>query len=358
MNCNKNHIKKCIELAKLGEGRVSPNPLVGAIVLDKDENVVGEGYHQKYGEAHAEVNALNQAGKKAEGGTIYVSLEPCSHYGKTPPCVDLIIKNKLKKVIIAMKDPNPKVDGISKLKQAGIEIETGILEDEAKELNEVFIKNQIEKKPFIAIKTATTLDGKIATKTGSSKWITGTEAREKVQELRNKYDAILTGSQTIITDNPSMDCRMQNGRDPIKVILDTNSKTSPDAKVYQKGKVILATNKPNNKYPKNVEILACPLDKNDKIDLNFLTKALFNKGIYSILVEAGGTINSAFLQENSVDKIYHFIAPKILGDNQAQSFVQGFDIKDINNCSQFDLKQVQKIGSDVIMTYYPASKIG
>lgn len=355
MNYYETHIKKCIELAKNGAGKVSPNPLVGAVVIDKNNNIIGEGFHKKYGEAHAEVNALNQAGDEAKGGTLFVSLEPCSHYGKTPPCVDLIIERGIKKVVIAMLDPNPKVDGIKKLQDANIEVITNILEDEAKELNEIFIKNQTEKKPFIAIKTATTLDGKIATKTGSSKWITGAVARQEVQKLRNHYDAILTGSQTIIADNPSLTCRMDGGRNPIKIILDTNAKTSPKAKVYQEGRVILATNKITDKYPKNVEILECPLNKSGKIDINFLITQLYTMGVYSILIEAGGKVNSAFLKEKLVDKIYQFIAPKIIGDNQAQSFIQGFDIVDINSCEKFQIKHMQKIGNDAIIVYSPVS---
>lgn len=352
-------MEKCIELAKKGEGQVSPNPLVGAIVLDKDGNIVGEGYHQKYGEAHAEVHALNQAGDKAIGGTVIVNLEPCSHHGKTPPCADLIIEKGIKKLVVGMIDPNPKVsgNGIQKCKNAGIEIQTGILEDKCKELNEIFIKNQTQQKPFIAIKIATTLDGKIATKTGSSKWITSEKSREMVQKLRNKYDAILTGSGTVITDNPSMLCTLPNGKNPIKVILDTHLRTNPQSKIFETGKIILATTKQSNEYPKNVEILICPKDKNNQIDLKFLTKELYKKGIYSILVEAGSKINSSFIKNNLTDKVYHFIAPKILGDNKAISCFSGFNIKDINNCIRTTIRDIQKVDVDVIITYSLTSSL-
>ncbi len=346
-------MQKCIDLAKKGEGQVSPNPLVGAIVLDKDGNIAGEGYHQQYGEAHAEVHALSQAGEKARGGTIIVNLEPCSHFGKTPPCADLIIEKGIKKLIIGMIDPNPKVagNGMQKCIDAGIEVKTGILEDKCKELNEIFIKNQLQKKPFIAMKIATTLDGKIATKTGSSKWITSEKSRELVQKIRNKYNAILTGSGTVITDNPSMLCTMPQGKNPIKIVLDTHAKTDPESKIFEKGQIILATTKITAKYPENVEILICPKDENNQIDLNFLTEELYKKGICSILIEAGSKINSSFIKKNLTDKIYHFIAPKILGDNEAISCFSGFDISDINSCLTTTIKDIQKVDVDVIITY-------
>ncbi len=215
LNLHEKYMKECLELAKLGEGYVSSNPLVGSIVLDKDGNIVGKGYHQKYGEHHAEINALNQAGNKAEGGTIYVSLEPCFHHGKTPPCIDRIIKEKVKTLVIGMTDPNPLVSGksIKKAKEAGIEVIENILPAECQKLNEIFIKNITRKKPFIAVKTASTIDGKIATSTGSSKWITSEAAREEVQRLRNRYDAIITGSGTVIADNPSLNLPKKRGQE-------------------------------------------------------------------------------------------------------------------------------------------------
>ena len=312
------YIKKCISLARKGEGNVSPNPLVGAVVLDKYGNIAGYGYHQKYGQPHAEVNAIKMAEKNGiniKGGTIFVSLEPCSHFGKTPPCADLIIEKGLKKVVTGCIDPNPKVagNGIKKLKDAGIEVVCGVLEQQCRNLNEIFIKNQIEKRPFIAIKTAVTADGKIAAKTGDSKWITSEKARACVQKLRNKYDAILTGSGTVIADNPSLTCRMKNGTD-------------------------------------NVKILKCPPDPSTgKIDLNILIQKLFDFGIMSVIIEAGGTLNGAFLKTGRVDKIYQFIAPKILGDNSAKSFVEGFDIPKIDDCLKFEVKKVKKFKPDILL---------
>lgn len=353
------YMKKCISLARKGEGRVSPNPLVGAVILDKNGKIAGTGWHQKYGEVHAEVNAVKMAEKNnidIKGGTIFVSLEPCSHYGKTPPCVDLIIAKGIKKAVIGCVDPNPIVAGrgIQKLKQAGIEVVTGVLEDECKKLNEIFIKNQLEQKPFIAIKTAVTLDGKIASKTGSSKWITSSKAREYVQKLRNKYDAILTGSGTVLADDPSLTSRMKNGRNPIRVVIDSKALTSPDSKVfYNDGtKVFLAVFEATDtsKYPQNVEIIKCPKNpESKKLDHNFLTQKLYEKGIRSILIEAGGVLNAAFIKAGLCDRLYQFSAPKILGDKDAKNFVEGFNIADINDCVQLKIERVKIFEPDVLI---------
>ena len=197
------YMKRCIELARQAEGRTSPNPLVGCVVTDEFDNVIATGYHKKCGENHAERDALEKI-NKGDAETLYVNLEPCSHYGKTPPCTDIIIEKGIKHVVIGMKDPNPKVSGIDILKEAGIKVTVGVLEDECKKLNEVFIKNIEQKKTFVAIKTATTLDGKIATSNGSSKWITSEDARAEVKKIRARYDAILTSSSTVISDNPTM----------------------------------------------------------------------------------------------------------------------------------------------------------
>lgn len=357
----KKYMKKALSLAKRGEGQVSPNPLVGAVVLDKNGNLAGIGWHKKYGEAHAEPNAIKNAeenGFNIEGGTIIVSLEPCSHYGKTPPCADLIIQKGFKKAVIGCVDPNPKVSGkgLNRLQKAGIEVIQNVMENECKKINEIFIKNQTTQLPFIAIKTATTTDGKIATKTGSSKWITSEKSRKYVQKLRNKYDAILTGSRTVICDNPSLTCRMKKGRNPVRIIIDSNAITPPESKVFHNDgtKVILAVsqNADTSKYSKHIEIVKCPINKTTgKIDLNFLVKKLFEKGIYSILVEAGGTLNGAFIQEALCDKIYQFIAPKIAGDSKAKGFVENFDIKNINECVNLITENIRKFNPDLLIEY-------
>ncbi|MBS4760425.1 MAG: bifunctional diaminohydroxyphosphoribosylaminopyrimidine deaminase/5-amino-6-(5-phosphoribosylamino)uracil reductase RibD [Clostridium sp.] len=354
------YMKKAITLAKKGEGKVSPNPLVGAIVLDSKNKIIGKGWHKKYGEAHAEVNAIKNAiknGYDCKGATIVVTLEPCSHFGKTPPCADLIIEKGFKKVIIGCTDPNPIVagNGIKKLKRAGIEVITGTLEEDCRQLNEIFFKNQLKKMPFIAIKTATTMDGKIATKTGSSKWITSEKARKDVQKLRNKYDAILTGSGTIIADNPSLTCRMKNGKNPIRIIIDSQLKTSPKANVYKndKTKVYIAIKETTKikSFPLNVEFIKCKTI-NEKIDLTDLVLKLYEKGIRSILIEAGGKLNGEFIKKHLADKIYQYIAPKITGDNESKTFLSGFDTKDINKSIELSLKSTKMLIPDLRLESY------
>ncbi len=356
------YIKKCISLARKGEGNVSPNPLVGAIVLDKNGNLAGYGWHKKCGQAHAEVNALKMAEEKGievKGGTVFVSLEPCSHYGKTPPCADKLIEKGIKKVVSGCTDPNPKVAGrgLKKLESAGVEVVCGVLEDDCKKLNEIFIKNQTQNAPFVAVKTAVTLDGKIATKTGNSRWITSEKSRNYVQKLRNKYDAILTGSGTVVADDPSLTCRLKKGVNPVRIIVDSNAVTPAGARVYNNDstRVILVVKEDIpadklKKYPQNVEILKCPI-KNDsgKIDLVYLLNKLYEKGIMSILIEAGGVLNGAFFREGLVDRLYQFVAPKLLGDDSAKAFVQGFDVQKIDDCVRFELEEVKRFGQDVLL---------
>lgn len=361
-NTHEKYIKECLELAKQGEGFVSPNPFVGAVVLDKTGNVVGKGYHEKYGEAHAEINALNQAGSNAENGTLYINLEPCSHYGKTPPCIDRIIKEKIKTLVIGTIDPNPLVSGkgILKAKEAGIQVIEGVSEEKCKKLNEIFIKNITQKKPFIAIKTASTIDGKIATSTGSNDRITSESAREEVHRLRNKYDALITGSNTVIVDNPQMTCRKKNGRNPVRIIIDSQLKTSPDSKIYNNDgtKIIIAVSEKINdnkfvNFPEYVNMVKCPLNKGAKLDLGFLTQKLYEEEkISGILVESGGNLNGAFLKYNLPDKIYFFIAPKIIGDKSAISSFEGLEVNDINSAFNLRFGEIRNFSPDIMTEGY------
>ncbi len=360
MNIHEKYMKECLDLAKLGEGCVSPNPLVGSIVLDKEGNVAGRGYHQKYGEAHAEINALNAAGNKAEGGTIYINLEPCSHHGKTPPCIDRIISEKIKTLVIGMADPNPLVagKGIQKARNAGIEVIEKVLEDKCKKLNEIFITNMTENRSFISVKAASTIDGKIATSTGSSKWITSEAAREEVHRLRNKYDAILTGSETVIVDNPSLNCRKEGWNSPVRIIIDSELRTPAASNVYKNDGIttIIAASESNfdklKFYPDYVDIILCPLNQDGKVNLEFLFQKLYEKRIFSILVEAGGILNGVILKNNLIDKIYLFIAPKILGDNSAKNSFEGFKIEDINDSNKFIFGEVRTFPPDIMIEGY------
>ena len=343
-----NYMKKCIELAKNGEGQTSPNPMVGCVVLDKNENEISTGYHHKYGDNHAERDALLKLHNGEEkGGTLIVNLEPCSHHGKTPPCADLIIERGLKKVVIGMQDVNPIVagNGINKLQKAGIEVISGIMEEECKKLNEIFIKNMTQNKCFIAIKTATTLDGKIATSNGSSKWITSSAAREKVKEIRNCYDAIMTTSSTILADNPTMLHRK-------KIILDRKLKTNLEAPIYKNGEIYLF-NETLDMFEGGVNFIKTPVKAN-KLDLEVVFERAYELGIKSILIESGGILNGSALKY--ADKIYHFIAPKITGDNSSLSCFNFQKINDINNSLNFEIESIEHFEPDILLTYYPINQ--
>lgn len=323
------YMRMCFALAKKGFGRVAPNPMVGCVVLDKDGNLISKGYHKKYGENHAERDALLKLkNNEAEAGTLYVNLEPCSHFGKTPPCVDLIIEHKLKRVVIGMKDVNPKVDGITKLKNAGIEVDF-VLEKEAQFLNRMFIKTMTKKMPYVILKTASTMDGKVASKTGSSKWITSEAARKEVYRMRKKFDCIMTSSNTVIADNPSMQHKF-------KCILDKDLRTSKDAKIYQQGEIYIAS------------MENTPL-KDKQLDIEAVLKNLYSKGIYSVFVECGGTLAGSMLKDNLIDEVYQFIAPKILNDNSGLSCFNGEDIKEISHAKNLKIYELKQIEKDILI---------
>ena len=358
------YMKKCFSLAKKGEGKTFPNPLVGAILVENGGKIVSTGYHKGYGLAHAEVDCINNyeknSGNDYSNLTLYVNLEPCNHFGKTPPCTDLIIKKGIKKVVIATLDPNPEHSGgFEKLKNAGVEVITGILEKEAQKLNEVFFKNVNKNLPFIVIKTATTLDGKIATKTGSSKWITSEKSRNCVQKLRNLYDAILTSSNTVIKDNPSLTARGKNYKNPVRIILDSTLKTDPKSKVYNNDgvKVLLfycfAKNYSEKDYSENVELIKVKRNKSGRIDLTDVLNEIYKKDVTSVMVEAGGTLCGEFLKQNLADKIYHFIAPKIMGDKNGIDFVEGFDISEIKDCRNLKITAIKNLNPDMLLELYP-----
>lgn len=346
---NEELMKKCIELAERGRGNASPNPMVGCVVLNSEGDIISEGYHHKYGENHAERDALLKITDGTDrGGTLIVNLEPCSHFGKTPPCADLIIERGIKKVVIGSKDNNPKVNGggIKKLTDAGIEVVCGVLENECRKLNEVFFTDVEQNRVFVALKTATTLDGKIATKTGNSKWITSDRSRQRAKELRGYYDAILTSSSTVIADNPEM-------KHKLKIIIDRELKTDFNSNIYKDGKIILVTGGNSEKsLPDNVERLICPI-VDGKIDLKYLMRELYNRGIKSVFVEAGGKLSGSFLKENLVDKIYQFIAPKVLNDNSGKSCFDGDNILKMTDSKLFKINSLEQIENDILVTYYP-----
>lgn len=334
-----------LELAEKGRGYVNPNPMVGAVVI-KDGEIVGKGWHKFYGGPHAEVYALDEAGAKAEGATIYVTLEPCSHFGKTPPCAEKIKKMKIKKCVIACLDPNPIVAGRGKkiLEEAGIEVVVGVREKEAKELNKVFMKYITEKNPYLFLKCAITLDGKIATNERDSKWITNEKSREKVQFLRHEYMGIMVGINTLINDNPRLTARIENGVNPFRIVVDPHLRTPLESNfvnMADDNKSIIITSKENEKNDKIKELE----NKNVKIiymeGFNFSVHEILKKigelKIDSVLLEGGSYLISKAFKENRIDGGEIFIAPKILGGGLP--FIDGFDFKEIKDC--FHLENVK-----------------
>lgn len=327
-----NHFMKiAIDEAKKGIGAVNPNPLVGAVLV-KDNNILAVGHHEFYGGPHAEVNAINKA-NITEGSTLYVTLEPCSHHGKTPPCTELIIKSKIKKCVIATLDPNPLVSGkgVQQLQNAGIEVIIGILEKEAKDLNKIFFKYIKNKVPYIFIKVGITLDGKIATKNFSSQWITNSLARTRVESYRNFFSGILVGSNTVIQDNPSLKCKNIGNRNPVRLILDKDLVISEKYSIINNNsdrKTIIITSDKNINSEKfkllknNFSIKFITFSENETLE--DILKKIGSFGIDSILVEGGSSVISSFFKENLYDGGEIIIAPKILGDDFAIPFLSGF----------------------------------
>lgn len=352
-------MERAIELAKRARGFTSPNPMVGAVIV-KDGKVIGEGYHERCGELHAERNALASLTESAEGATIYVTLEPCCHYGKTPPCTEAIIEHKLAKVVIGSRDPNPLVSGkgAAILRKAGIEVVEDFMREECDAINPIFFHYITTKRPYVAMKYAMTMDGKIATRTGASKWITGEAARNHVQTLRHAYKGIMVGIGTVLADNPMLNCRMQGGIDPVRIVCDTHLRIPMDCQIVQTAdtiETILATStnekeKIDQLIKKGVQILQIP-EKDGCIDLNLLMQTLGEKGIDSILLEGGGRLNDSFLREKLIQKAYVYLAPKIFGGEDAKTPVEGIGVSLPEQSANFKLQQIQQIEEDILLEY-------
>ena len=351
-----------LDLAKKSRGRTSPNPLVGAVVV-KEGEVVGTGSHKEAGGPHAEVFALEEAGENAYGATLYVNLEPCSHYGRTPPCVEKIISTGIKKVVASHLDPNPKVagKGFDILRKSGVSVTTGILEKEARKLNEAFIKHITTGLPFVTLKAATTLDGKIATKTGASRWITGEKSREAVHRLRDMSDAILTGIGTVIADDPQLTTRLQKGgRDPIRIVVDSRARISLDAKILNLNSaaptIVAVTEKANSENikkleEKGAEVLVTP-EKDGQVNLKNLLSELGRREIQNLVVEGGGTLGYSLLEQGLVDKIYCFIAPLIFGGERAPSFIGGDGITSVSDAWSLEDLEIKNYDKDLLLVGY------
>lgn len=353
-------MKLALQLAASTKGQTSPNPIVGSVVV-RDGEVVGMGAHLKAGTEHAEVHALKMAGAKAKGATIYVTLEPCSHHGKTPPCADLIIEKGLKRVVIATLDPNPLVagKGVEKLQKANIEVEVGILEAEALEINKVFFHYIATKMPFVTVKTATSLDGKTATVTGESQWITGGAAREDVHQLRHEHDAILVGVGTVLADNPSLTTRIKTGgKNPIRIILDHQLRTPLTAKIVTDQEAetwIITSNKAPEDKQKQLSNLGVKVINvaQDNIDINDLLRILGEKEITSLFVEGGSTVNDSFLQARCINELVSYLAPKLIGGQVAPTSFSGTGFSSLKDAMQLQIKTVTKIGADLKIVSIP-----
>lgn len=356
-------MKLAINNAAAMKGQTAPNPLVGAVIVNHNR-IVGVGSHLKAGGPHAEIHALNMAGDQAKGGTIYVTLEPCSHHGRTGPCAVAIVEAGIKKVVVATLDPNPLVagNGIKILKDANIDVTVGVCEKDSIMMNEVFNKFITTKIPFITMKSATTLDGKISSYTSDSKWITSEGARKDVHQLRHEHAGILVGVQTVIKDDPELTTRIEHGRNPVRIILDSRLRTPLHSKVVtdQQAETWIFTSQNYSQSAKEqLEALGIHVfitSGVEQVDLRETVQILGEKGISSVFIEGGGEVNASFLAERLVDKLVLYMAPKVIGGKEAPGFIGGSGIDKMANAINIDHVDVVKIGNDFKFTGYPSYK--
>lgn len=361
MDEHERFMRRALELAEQGAGRTNPNPLVGAVVV-KEGRIVGQGYHERFGGPHAEIVALDAAGCEAEGADLYVSLEPCAHWGKTPPCTERIISSGVKRVFVAIRDPNPLVDGrgLTRLKEAGLEVIEGILEKEARRLNEPFFKFITTKRPFVVLKLALSLDGKVATRAGESRWITNERSQELVHRLRNRYAAVLVGVNTILKDDPQLTARLEGARDPWRIILDSRGRTPLEAKILNlksPAPTVIAT---TEQMPQEKEAALLSrgarvwrLEARDgRVDLEALLERLAAEGCDSLLVEGGPTVAAGFLEAGLVDKVIFIIAPKIIAGVEAPSAVGGQGVARLEEAWKLKDISVRMLDGDLVYEGY------
>ncbi|MPQ48759.1 bifunctional diaminohydroxyphosphoribosylaminopyrimidine deaminase/5-amino-6-(5-phosphoribosylamino)uracil reductase RibD [Marinifilum sp. N1E240] len=361
MSKDYDYMQMAFELAKKGIGQVNPNPLVGAVIVKNDE-VIGEGYHEYYGGPHAEVNAFRSSKESVEGATMYVTLEPCSHYGKTPPCAEAIVKNKIGKVVIGMLDPNPLVAGrgVKILEENGIDVDFGYLCEELTEMNRVFLKYIQTRSPYVVMKTAMTLDGKIASRTGDSRWVSNEKSRARVHELRNELSAIMVGVDTVIADDPMLTTRLKDkeGRNPIRIVVDSSLRTPLNAKILNSSNeaktIIVVTDVADSDKIKAVEEIGNKVfvvdSLNGRVDLSKLMVKLGEDGIDGILLEGGATLNYSALETGIVDEVISFIAPKIIGGVEAKSPVSGIGIELMKNAIELNDIKIDQFDQDLMLT--------
>lgn len=351
------YMRLALELAKKGCGHVNPNPMVGAVIV-KDGRIIGQGYHEKYGELHAERNALASLTESAEGATIYVTLEPCSHYGKQPPCCVALAEHKLARVVIGSRDPNPLVSGrgVKYLREHGTQVVEDVLRDECDAINEVFfyyIQNQL---PYVVMKYAMTMDGKIAAYTGKSQWITGEEARRNVHRDRNRYAAIMTGVGTVLKDDPMLNCRIEGGRNPVRIICDSSLRTPLYSRIVQTAREIptwIATCCEDKEKQKLYKDAGCEVlvirPEDGRVDLQFLAMELGARKIDSVYLEGGATLNWSALNSSIVKKVHTYIAPKLLGGSTAPTPVGGTGAEDPQHGWKLTNTKLTQLGDDILL---------
>ena len=357
MEQDRQYMKMALELAQKGMGFTAPNPMVGAVIV-KNGRIIGQGYHRKYGELHAEREALAVCTEEPKGASIYVTLEPCCHYGKQPPCVNAILEAGIRRVIIGSSDPNPLVagKGIRILKDHGIEVTENILKEECDKLNEAFFYYIQNKKPYVVMKYAMTMDGKIAAYTGESKWVTGEAARIHVQEQRLKYTGIMVGVGTVLADDPMLTCRLENSRNPVRIICDSHLRTPLTSKIVRTAvtiPTIIASSSKDQQKIKNYEELGCQVlyvpEKNGHIDLNRLMELLGAAKIDSILLEGGGSLNWSALECGIVQKVQTYIAPKLFGGEEAKTPVEGKGFPDPASAVLLKNSEIIRLGDDFLI---------
>ncbi len=356
---DKEYMRLALDEAQKGAGWTNPNPLVGAVIV-KDGRVIGKGYHRIYGELHAERNAISDCKECMEGATMYVTLEPCCHYGKTPPCTQAIIEQGITRVVIASDDPNPLVagKGIELLRQHGIRVDTGVLKEECDAMNQIFFHYIRKKRPYVLMKYAMTADGKIATCTGASKWITGEQARMEVQRTRHRYAGIMVGVNTVLADDPMLNCRLPNANSPIRIICDTSLRTPLASNVVKTAKkipTIIATACEEEEKQKAYQEYGCEIllvpKKEGHIDMQELMKLLGEKKIDSVLLEGGAELNYSALKAGIVNKVQVYIAPKIFGGSNAKSPVAGVGIELPEQAFYLKNRKMTEFGEDILMEW-------
>jgi diaminohydroxyphosphoribosylaminopyrimidine deaminase/5-amino-6-(5-phosphoribosylamino)uracil reductase len=354
---DEDYMKQALQLARRGQGKTSPNPMVGAVII-KENRIIGKGYHHHYGGKHAEVEAIENTAENIEGATLYVNLEPCCYYGKTPPCVEAIIQNNFSRVVIGTLDPNPKVSGqgVEILRQHGIETRAGVLEEACRVLNEAHFKYMTTGLPLVAVKFAQTLDGRIAALTGSSRWISSPASRRFAHRLRSLNDAVMVGVGTVLADNPELTVRLVKGRNPTRVILDSGLRVPLEAKVLSNQAaaptIVATTPRADSKKlsalrQMGIEVLVAGQDEAGKVDLSHLLKMLGQRNISSVLVEGGAETVTSLLRLNLVDKLIAIVAPKLMG--KGIEAVGEMDIADVSQAVKLVLDKVRRVGEDLII---------